>query len=195
MPRLTISLTEEQRDWVAREADREDCSQSAVLRAAVDEQRLAGGTDDEADLVARVDALEDRIRELERAEHAGEVGGERVGEQRGEDKDCGEDGGEDSGEQRGETAGDGDEALRERVADADWSASQYRETPARADGVTAVVRELRDRGRLISPDVEEIVGRHCDVGVPSKLVRETVGEWPEVDPPVSGSNRWVWEGE
>jgi len=191
MPRLTISLTAEQHDWVAREAEREDCSQSAVLRAAVDEQRLADGADDKSDLVARIDALEDRIRELECGERGGEVGGERHGghESRGEAA------GEDSGEQRGEQTGEEGDALRERVADGDWAASQYRQTPARVDAVTAVVRELRDRGRLISPEVEEIVGRHCDVGVASKLVRETAGEWPEVDPPVSGSNRWAWDGE
>jgi len=195
MPRLTISLTEEQHDWVTREAERKDCSQSAVLRAAVDEQRLADGTDDERDLVARVNALEDRMREFERGERRGGVSGERHGEHESRGEAAGEDNGEGRGEQTGEAAGEGGAALRERVIDTDWTASQYRRTPARVDAVTAVVRELRDRGRLISPEVEEIVGRHCDVGVASKLVRETAGEWPEVDPPVSGSNRWAWDGE
>jgi polyhydroxyalkanoate synthesis regulator phasin len=75
--RLTISLTDEQRDWIEAEAEEQDCSKSQVVRSLIDDERVA-----DSEVERRLDALERRVTTLER-------GGEPSGEQAtgGEDGD------------------------------------------------------------------------------------------------------------
>lgn len=78
MPRLTISVTDEQRDWIEREAEQQDCSKSQVVRGLIDDARVG-----DSEVERRLDALERRVTTLER-------GGEPSGERATGDEDSGE---------------------------------------------------------------------------------------------------------
>jgi hypothetical protein len=75
MPRLTVSLDDDQDDWLEAEADRRDRSKAHVMRQLIDAHRTGEVStdahhpaDDVADLRERVSTLEDRLAELESAD-------------------------------------------------------------------------------------------------------------------------------
>jgi hypothetical protein len=62
MPRITVTLSDAAKEWVEAEAEARECSQSDVLAALVDEAR---GADTDPTVTDRLDALEERVSELE----------------------------------------------------------------------------------------------------------------------------------
>jgi hypothetical protein len=62
MPRITVTLSDAAKEWVEAEAEARECSQSDVLAALVDEAR---GADTDPTVTDRLNALEERVDELE----------------------------------------------------------------------------------------------------------------------------------
>lgn len=86
-----------------------------------------------------------------------------------------------------------DAGLRGRVHST-WPADGgYQETVPRVDAVERVVAQLRKRGQLTSGVVADLVAEDADVADASKLVKQVVDDWAEVETPTTGSNRWLWE--
>lgn len=139
MPRITVTLSDAAKEWVEAEAEARECPQSDVLAALVDEAR---GADTDPTVTDRLDALEERVAELEeqRTEPV-QPDAETDAEVNQADADTGAE------------LNQPDAAIRDLVEDLEIPGRGYETRQERAEVAVEYLAWVRDRGEVARSDV------------------------------------------
>lgn len=187
----TVRLGDDLAEWVDTEAAGTR-SKAQVVRDAVRAVAQGDGpyadSDDDGDLARRVDALTDRLADIESRldDHDDEI--DKLADPthslvRTADTD----------ESDTETVR---EEIADRLADADLSDAMYSPTESRIDAATDAFAVLADRRSATTAELVEVVEESdADVSAANRLLGDFGAALDSVETPGRGSNRYQWRGE